>query len=172
MITRTFQLGDLIGQRDELLGESVEQPEVLDLLFDLRSLGGGNALGAFLAPQSALQHIVGSRLDRFTSAVGLEELATQGAATHVVDPLDLNQNRVPLRTEVVKYIRHVSLYLQRYNSATQKMRPAVGGRHSGYFFVMHPRCSALADPGSANASSSVPAPAFTVISGNGEGSME
>jgi hypothetical protein len=42
-------LGDLIGKGDELLGQGIEKPEVLHLLFDLPSPGGRNALGALLA---------------------------------------------------------------------------------------------------------------------------
>jgi hypothetical protein len=69
-------LGYLIGKRDELLGQGIEKPEVLHLLFDLLSPGGGNPLGTLLPLKEALQDEIGPRLSDLALALGFEELAT------------------------------------------------------------------------------------------------
>ena len=76
VVSQPLQLCDLIGKSDELVGQGVEKAEVLDLLFDLPGLRGGNALGALFTLQGALQNEIGSRLDDFAVASGLKELAT------------------------------------------------------------------------------------------------
>jgi hypothetical protein len=68
-------LCDLIGEGDELIGQTVEATEVLDVLFNCLGLGGGNALGALFALKGTLKDEVGARLDGLAAAPGLEELA-------------------------------------------------------------------------------------------------
>jgi hypothetical protein len=70
-------LGYLIGKGDELLGQSIEKPEVLHLLFDLPSPGGRNAFGALLALKKALEDEIRPNLNHLAVASGFEELATE-----------------------------------------------------------------------------------------------
>ena len=57
------------------MGQGVEKPEVLHLLFDLPSLGGRNALGALFTLKEALKDEIGSRLNDLAVASGFKELA-------------------------------------------------------------------------------------------------
>jgi hypothetical protein len=95
-------LGDLFGKGDKLLGQCIEEPEVLHLFFNLVSPGGGNALGTFLTLEEALKDEIGSRLDNLAVAAGFEELSTEGASAHVIDLFHSVENAVALRTKGLK----------------------------------------------------------------------
>jgi hypothetical protein len=44
----------LVREGDKLLGQTVEHAEVLDMLFNLFGLGGGDSFGALFALKEAL----------------------------------------------------------------------------------------------------------------------
>jgi hypothetical protein len=96
---RAFQLSDLIGEGNKLFGQTIEEAEIFDVLFDLLGLSRGNAFGALLALKETLKDEVGARLYDLALAPSLEELATEGTAPQVVDLLHTFQNCVALRTE-------------------------------------------------------------------------
>ena len=110
----------MLREGDELIGQTVEDPEVLHLFFHLLGLGGGNAFGALPALKKALKDEVRARLDSLAAASGLEELSTQGTASQVVDLFHALENRVALGTESLNWIRHEHLYLYRYNKQLKK----------------------------------------------------
>jgi hypothetical protein len=71
------ELGEPIGKGDELLGQRIEKPEVLHLLFDLSRLGCRNALGTLFTLEGALQDEIGPGLNHLAVASGFEELAAE-----------------------------------------------------------------------------------------------
>lgn len=70
----------MIRESDELFGKTIEQAEILDVLFGPLGLGGGNALGTLFALEGALQHEVRARIDDLAITTGLKELAAECAA--------------------------------------------------------------------------------------------
>ena len=89
-----LQLSDLIRKSDKLFGQAVEKAEVFDVLFDLASIRRGNAFGALLTLEGALQHEIRTRLDYLAIAAGFEELATEGTTPQMVDLFHLFKHGV------------------------------------------------------------------------------
>ncbi|NJN71260.1 MAG: hypothetical protein HC801_13985 [Nitrospira sp.] len=106
---RALQLGNLIREGDELIGQAIEEAEVLDVLLDPIGVSRGNAFGALLTFEGALKNEVGTRLDDLAIAAGFEELATEGAAPQVVDLFHAFKNGVALGAESLDWIRHAAI---------------------------------------------------------------
>jgi hypothetical protein len=85
-------LGDLVAQSDVILGQPLEALVIVDLLLDLRSLIGGDALGEFFAPEETLEHVIRTPFGFGLSFGGSEELFTEATAAQAIDGLHLLQH--------------------------------------------------------------------------------
>lgn len=110
-----FQLGQLLGQIDKVIGQLLEEPIIIDLLLDDGGVIGGNSFRTFLALVEALQDEVRTGLDLITALQFVEELLAKGAAAQAVNLAHLLEDGLALGKQLVKVVVHaetVSTWIQ------------------------------------------------------------
>jgi hypothetical protein len=78
----------------------------VDLLLDLRSLIGGDALGELLAPEEALENVIRTSFGPGLSFGSSEKLFAEGAAAQAIDGLHLLQHGGALLDEGLELSVH------------------------------------------------------------------
>lgn len=110
-----LQAGELIAQGDELFGQRLESPVIIDIFLDLGGLIRRNALGELLSVKEALEDIIGATGGGRARSARSEKLRAQGAAAEAVDGLHLQENGLPFLEKSIQLRFHghnVSIAIQ------------------------------------------------------------
>ncbi len=115
--------GQLVGNRDVVLGQGLKTTVVVHVLLNLAGLVWRNALGELLAAEETLEDIVGATPGD-AGASGGEELAAQRASTEAVDGLHFLEEGLLVLAQGVKVRFRRIMYLYRYNTLPARPCPA------------------------------------------------
>jgi len=101
-----LQVGDLVAQGDERLGQRLKTAVIIHILLDLGGLVRRHALRELFAVKEALQNIIGPARRAGPRGTGFEKLFAQGAPPEAVDGLHLLENGLPLLAKIIKSMLH------------------------------------------------------------------
>ena len=99
-----FQLGQLLGQIDKVIGQLLEEPIIIYLLLDDGGVIGGNSFRTFLALVEALQDEIRTGLNRFAALQFTKELLAKGAAAQAVNLAHLLEDGLALGKHLIKVV--------------------------------------------------------------------
>jgi hydrogenase maturation protease len=138
-VTRgTLQSGDLIGPSDVILGQALKSLIILNLLLDLRSLIGGNAVGELFAPEETLEHVVRTPFGLGLPFGSREKLFAEGAAAQAIDGLHLLQHGGASLDQGVNLSVHGLYCIHTDTIRKRKTNAGASFLNPGYSGVTHP----------------------------------